>query len=61
MITRTYYIKNSSFLNQTLKIIKKNVPCFIEREFIEMDMSKVTIKCRWEDIEYIIAKLAPLF
>ena len=60
MITKTYYIPNSLFLDLTIEAIANKVPCFIEREFIELDHSKVTIQFRAEDAVFVINEMAPL-
>ena len=44
-----YFIKNGSVLEETIALIINRFPCFVNREYIEMDYSKVTITCRAED------------
>ena len=58
MIKRTYYLKNSQLLDDLLGFIGDTVPCFIEREFIEMDHSKVTLQFREADAPYITKQIA---
>lgn len=60
MVEKTYYINNSIELEEAIEYIQDTFPCFIEREFIEMDYSKIVINARAEDAEAINSKLAPL-
>jgi hypothetical protein len=50
MEKRVYYKPNSADLDVIIEHIKKVIPCFITREYIEMDCSKVEIIARVEDI-----------
>ena len=56
----TYYIENTDTLNKVLEVIKDVVPCFIEREYIEMNYSQITITARAEDFATVENYLAPL-
>lgn len=60
MTTKTYYIENSTELTDTLEQIEETFPCFVDRDFIEMDYSEVAINAREEDISSIERILAPL-
>jgi len=60
MREKSWYIKNTPELNDYLEEIKMNVPCFITREYVEMDYSKVSILAREEDMPHIEDTLAPL-
>ena len=60
MINKTYYIENSAELNNVLELIENTFPCFVEREFIEMNYSQISINARQEDIASIERMLAPL-
>ena len=60
MEEKIYYIENTDELNDAMERIENDFPCFTEREFIEMDYSKITIKARTEDIKHIKDILAPL-
>lgn len=60
MINKTYYIKNSKKLDTALKTIEQKVPCFVNRELIEMDYSQVSISARQEDMIFVENTLAPL-
>lgn len=60
METKTYYIQNTNELDEAIETIENNFPCFVNREFIEMDYSEVEIKTRLEDIANIEKILAPL-
>ena len=44
-----YFMKNGSVLEETISLIINRYPCFVSREYIEMDFSKVTVTCRVED------------
>ena len=60
MTEKIYYIENSLELATALLSIENLIPCFIERNFIEMDYSKVVIIARNEDIATVERFLAPL-
>lgn len=60
MMTKTYYIQNLAELDDILDKIEETFPCFVEREYIEMDYSEVSINARDEDIASIERMLAPL-
>ena len=60
MVEKIYYINNGIELEEVIEFLKDNLPCFVEREFIEMDYSKITINAREEDLRTVERKLAPL-
>ena len=60
MTKKVYFIENSSNLDKVLLKITNTFPCFLRREFIEMDYSEVAIEARNEDIMSIEGLLAPL-
>lgn len=60
MTTKTYYIENTTELDEVLEQIEKDFPCFVDRELIEMNYSEVSINARDEDISTIEKRLAPL-
>jgi hypothetical protein len=60
MTEKTYYIENCTELEEALEQIEQNFPCFVDRELIEMNYSRVTINAREEDIASIERMLAPL-
>jgi hypothetical protein len=60
MTEKTYYIENCTELEEALEQIEQNFPCFVDRELIEMNYSRVTINAREEDIASIERILAPL-
>ena len=60
MREKSWYIKNTPELNDFLEEIEMNVPCFIIREYVEMDYSKVNTLAREEDFRSIEETLAPL-
>lgn len=53
MEKRVYYKPNGVDLDVIVENIKNSSPCFITREYIEMNYSKVEIIARVEDIPYI--------
>ena len=53
MVKRVYYKPNSVDLDVAVESIKNDFPCFITREYIEMNFSKVEIIARVEDISSI--------
>lgn len=60
MINKTYYIENTTELDNALELIEDTFPCFVKREYIEMDYSQIDINAREEDIVSIERVLAPL-
>ena len=42
-----YVMKNGTILDETIALLIKRFPCFVNREYI--DYSKVTVTCRAED------------
>ncbi len=60
MIEKIYYINNGIELEEAIEYIQNNLPCFVGREFVEMDYSKITINAREEDLSTIERKLALL-
>lgn len=54
------YVQNSSILDEALQFIATTWPCFVNREYIEMDYSLVTITTRKEDV-IKIEKILGLF
>lgn len=59
MTKATYYIENSGRLDIALEMLKDKIPCFIKREYIEMDYSEVTIIARSEDFPTVEKFLGP--
>ena len=60
MMNKTYYIENTTELDNALKLIEDTFSCFVKREYIEMDYSQIDINAREEDIVSIERVLAPL-
>lgn len=60
MTKKVYFIENSSRLDMALAMIVDKFPCFVKRNFIEMDYSEISIKARNADISSIEWILAPL-
>lgn len=58
MTKTVFYLPNHPMLDQVLADIKERIPCFVEREYIEMDFSKVTITFRNEDAEWVLTTLS---
>lgn len=60
MTKKVYYIENTAKLDIALVVIADLIPCFIDREYIEMNYSAVSIICRAEDLVTVETFLAPL-
>jgi hypothetical protein len=60
MVEKIYYINNGIELEEAIDFLQDSLPCFVEREPVEMDYSKITINARVEDLKTIEKKLAPL-
>lgn len=60
MTEKIYFIENTNALENAMAKIEHDYPCFTERELVEMNYSKITIKARTEDIRHIEDILAPL-
>lgn len=60
MTKKVYYIENANCLEDALEFLINSIPCFVERRFIEMDYSVVTVLCRVEDLINVERILAPL-
>lgn len=60
MKSKVLYIANSIELDRTLEKITYGIPCWVDREFVEMDYSKVYILCRDIDMAWVEDVLAPL-
>lgn len=52
MIEKIYWIENTNELDIALNKLNC-VPCFVDREFVEMNYSKITINARQEDLKTI--------
>lgn len=53
MVELTYYIENTSALELALEEISDKIACFVTREYIEMNYSKITIQARIEDFNAV--------
>ena len=60
MTLKTYFIQNSNALDNALSVISTNFPSAIQRTFIEMDYSEISITARTIDFANIEKILAPL-
>ncbi len=52
MIEKIYWIENTNELETALDKLDY-IPCFVDREFVEMNYSEITIKARQEDLKTI--------
>lgn len=57
MTTITAFVPNTAILDFALEDITNAFPCFIEREFAEMDHSKISVACRDEDADAVGRRL----
>lgn len=55
-----YFDNNTEGLGTRLQVLAMLIPCFIKREYIEMNWSKVTILARIQDIATVEKFLADL-
>lgn len=53
MVELTYYIENTLALEDALEKVSDGIPCFVTRQYIEMNYSKITIQARVEDFNSI--------
>ena len=60
MTEKIYYVRNTLAVGSILWNIIEQIPCWVQRELVEMDYSKVTILARTEDIAWVEEMLAPL-
>lgn len=60
MVEKIYYIENTNALEVALEKLSEKIPCFINREYIEMNYSKITIHARVEDLATVETILALL-
>lgn len=52
-----YFMANGTVLDETIALIIDRFPCFVNREYVEMDYSKITVTCRAEDAAAIQEQL----
>ena len=60
MVEKIYYIENTNALEVALEKLSEKIPCFVTREYVEMNYSKVTIHARIEDLATVETLLALL-
>jgi hypothetical protein len=60
MVEKIYYIENTNALEVALEKLSEKIPCFINREYVEMNYSKITIHARVEDLATVEIVLAVL-
>lgn len=53
MTNRVYFIENTKALEVVIDTAETLFPCFINRELIEMNYSKISVLARNEDIKSI--------
>ena len=53
----TIYAPNTCLLDTIIGEIANQIPCFINREYVEMDYSKVEVTCREEDTDFVLNRL----
>ncbi len=58
MTTKVYWMENTDTLDEALRTLTDIIPCFIKREYVEMNFSKVEIQAREEDLKTVEEKLA---
>ena len=56
----TVFVENGCGIDKVLDWIIDTFACFVERDFVEMDYSLISIMARTEDMPYIENALAPL-
>lgn len=54
------FVQNTALLDFVLDEITDLVPCFIDREYVEMDCSRVKVTCRVEDADAVYTRLVAL-
>lgn len=54
------YLKNTALLDEQLSYIRDAFPCFISREYVEMDFSQIVVICRDEDAYAIGTRLTAI-
>jgi len=60
MIKKVYYIENSATLDAVLADLAMVIPCFIYRDFVEMNYSEINVVARVEDLATVENYLAAL-
>lgn len=60
MVEKIYFIENTNELEDALEYLTNAIPCFVDREFVEMNYSEITIKANEEDLATVERVLAPL-
>lgn len=53
----TIYAPNTCLLDTIIGEITNQIPCFVNREYVEMDCSKVEVICREEDTDFVLTRL----
>ena len=54
-----FYVENTNGADEAYNKVMMGFPCFIDRENIEMNYSKISIKCRQDDAASIERIFAP--
>jgi hypothetical protein len=53
----TIYVPNTRLLETVIEEMTNKISCFIDREYVEMNYSKVEVTCRAEDSDYVLSCL----
>lgn len=53
----TIYVPNTRLLDTVLEEITNQIPSFVNREYVEMNYSKVEVTCRKEDSDFVLTRL----
>ena len=61
MIEKVFYFKNSNYIPVAMELISRTIPCFLERELIEMDYSAITVKVFEDDLNFVNGVFSILF
>ena len=59
MRNMVFYVENTNEVDKAYNKAMMSFPCFIDRENIEMNYSKISIKCRQENAASIERIFAP--
>lgn len=59
MVEKIYFVANGTEnLDEAIEALENAIPCFITREYVEMDYSKIIINARVEDLAFVEKSLA---
>lgn len=60
MTEKIYFIENTNALEDALEMLINAFPCFVEREFVEMNFSKITVRALEINLASVERILAPV-